>query len=238
MAKPESVEDLLAALRKAAPRCILVTGPQRSGTTIGGQVIAGELGYKYVDETHLDPTGHLDPRKAIELFRSDPPEGSAGWCLQSAGLFYWVHNLGLFVELDIAVVVMVRKLPEIYSSQERWSWVGSNDFLRAMQRYLDMPEFEKVLHGELNNPAKMGYMAWFDYQQDILGESAFEFWYDWLKDHESWVPMEHRQVWKGWGFKTTVPLFPIGEAKGAIQAPKGAEGIMWRKTSASGQRGH
>ena len=179
---------------------IIVTGPQFSGTNIGAQVIAAELGHRFIEE----PAGGITPQEAMQFILCEPPP----LVLHAPSLFYWVHRLKEYLPYLVAVV-MFRKLHDIYESQLRWDWQGSTDFFKIVRHYLSMPEFEPYLTGGAENPARMGYMVWAEHQQNLLGDRAFVFWYDWLKEHEAWVPLEERQIHLGWGPRETIPVSKV-----------------------------
>jgi len=203
----ENLKDLLEALRAFSR--ILVTGPQRSGTTIAAKIIAKELKYRFLDELDIKSDGNLWPEDVQKaLANPDPflkligPAGKElkGIVVQSAGISYWAHRLA--EEKNLAVVFCVRDLDEIYTSQLNWGWLGCSDYRTTVIKYRQMPELADKIDGDAN-PAKMAYMAWFDYQQYQLEGMAFEFWYRWLKDTPYWVPTEKRVIERGWGFKST-----------------------------------
>ena len=94
-------------LRRHVPRSILVTGPQRAGTTIGGHIVAQELGYQYVDEWSIDVHS---VEKAREFLLQDKV------VVQAPALCSVADRLGCLV------VIMRRDLSEIRASEERISW--------------------------------------------------------------------------------------------------------------------
>lgn len=91
---------------------ILVTGPQRSGTTICGKMIADSLGYKYIDEVKFDTYNEnkFDKLRDGENIVIQCPHFTKECC----------H----IDDKDTAVIFMKRSLTEIYSSQERINWAG------------------------------------------------------------------------------------------------------------------
>ena len=101
------LEELLPQL--VGQQAILVTGPQRSGTTIAAHIIANRLGYRYIDEGEfsIDDVG-----RAKQLIR----QGHV--VLQAPALCHVAHTFGC------AVVMMRRPLAEIHNSERRVHWNG------------------------------------------------------------------------------------------------------------------
>src|SRR6056297_1814003 len=88
---------------------ILVTGPQRSGTTICARMIAHDTGLEYIDE---DRIGVDNLSLAHDLFMS-----SRQFVLQAPALARWCHKM----DADL-VVFMMRSIADIEKSQRRIGW--------------------------------------------------------------------------------------------------------------------
>ena len=88
---------------------ILVTGPQRSGTTICARMIAHDTGFEYIDENRI---GVDNLTLAKMLF-----ESSENFVLQAPALSRWCHKLNA----DL-VVFMMRAISDIEKSQRRIGW--------------------------------------------------------------------------------------------------------------------
>jgi len=52
------LKDVIVGLRSGGHERVLVTGPQRSGTTIAAKILASELKYRFFDEG--DPNRLID----------------------------------------------------------------------------------------------------------------------------------------------------------------------------------
>src|SRR4051812_34302210 len=101
--------DLTALLpRLRSAKQILVTGPQRSGTTIGARILAQELGLKFYPE---ESTGPYNLRRTCQLLDQE-----TDFVLQSPGMAAYCHLLG------IAVVFMRRDVLDIRRSEDRVRW--------------------------------------------------------------------------------------------------------------------
>jgi len=85
---------------------VLVTGPQRSGTTIGAKVLARELELLYIDEQEIPTVREFFGRIV----------GGDRFVAQAPRFCAYLHLFG------IPVVVMRRPLEEIVRSQQRIGW--------------------------------------------------------------------------------------------------------------------
>ncbi len=95
-------------------RAVLVTGPQRSGTTITAKIWAEMLGWAYVDELHFGANADED----LWRFLRDPTRRD-DVVVQCPGMFASVmENAGL----SELVVLCRRPLSEIWTSQARIGW--------------------------------------------------------------------------------------------------------------------
>lgn len=151
---------------------VVVTGPQRSGTTIAGQMIAMDLGRKYVDEMRFG-VRRLDRVKKIL-------DGSEPVVIQAPALCRWVH---LFARRPDTAVVMMRRDPaDIIASQEAMDWTRRFE-----------PN-ELAAYGVKAGPiCKVKYAFWERHQRALLGEHAFEVEYESLRGHQLWVSEDLRQ---------------------------------------------
>lgn len=157
------LESLLSELRAKQYRRIMVTGPQRSGTTIAAKILAEELGFAYRDEGEI-LVG--DVGAAFRLY-----DLKRNFVLQAPALAAYCH---LFPG---AVVFMARDLEEIRQSQIRIAWNSS-------------PELEKYFldKGEI---AKVKYQVWEKWQKKLPGRYELE--YVSLASHRLWVPSHERK---------------------------------------------
>jgi len=153
---------------KKYPR-ILVTGPQRSGTTICARMIAHDAGYRYVDENEVSI--HSFDR-VIECVNE-----SENVVVHCPGVMRFVHHVG--DREDVAVVVMHRPINDIQKSQERIQWGG--EFM------------ERAKYG--NKPgiiSEIKYEFFEDYQRNLI-KNIFDICYESLKTHPFWVPKDMRR---------------------------------------------
>ena len=148
---------------------IIVTGPQRSGTTICAQMLAHDLKVRYVDESDI---GIYTESAIRALCTSDP-----GFVLQCPRAAFACHT---FIYPDVAVVFMYRGSYDIKKSQDRINWTNSYQ------------HDELSLYGVTNRTiSTVKYHTWRTKQKQLI-PNAFEIWYDTLQTHKFWVKPEDR----------------------------------------------
>jgi hypothetical protein len=153
-------------------RTVIVTGPQRSGTTIATEIIAAELGVEAIREETFREDNLLRfascvaaPRRAI---------------IQAPALSSIVH---LIKQRDIAVVFMFRDIEAIIRSEGRICWTSKYECY----------EKAKYLRSSDQRPiAEIKYAMWKETQCAMLGRRAFTLAYDSLQSHKLWVPPDRR----------------------------------------------
>ena len=148
-------------------RTVLVTGPQRSGTTIAARMIAHDTGHQYVDEDefHVD---NLDEFKPIVRRRRRI-------VVQCPALCRLVHH---FADDRTLVVLMRRPIGDITQSQKRINWREETRELRKYGRR------DGVI-------AEIKYGYW-DERQFAEIPHALEVQYDSLAAHPLFVPRASR----------------------------------------------
>ena len=157
------LSDLIPALRQHT--AILVTGPQRSGTTIGARILAMELGRRYVDENEI---------QIANVARSRNVLSGTGVVLQAPALCHVAHTF------SCAVVLMRRCVADIVRSQDRIGW--------GVYEPVELAKYE-VDRGPI---AEVKYCAWNDWQKDQCA-APYELEYESLRGHPLWVNPQLRQ---------------------------------------------
>ena len=149
---------------------ILVTGPQRSGTTITARILAYDLGLDYVDEDDVGWIGASE-NDSEELYRI--LENEEGKVIQAPACAHISHKLP-----DTTVVVFcIRDPKDIIASQERIGWE------------LECVELKKYPEDYRAQPiAKTKYAYWEDVQRSQT-KHWFEIEYESLRGHF---------LWRGW----------------------------------------
>lgn len=162
------LDELVPLLKPYA--AVLVTGPQRSGTTIGAKILAQELGYRYVDETEF---GIHDPHRAYMLMK----EGNV--VLHAPGL---CHVADQFTRrLNYAVVVMRRPIEDIAKSERRIDWRTAYGGLNLQAEKTKYAE-RFGIYGD--NIALIKYYCWDTLQEQTC--VSFDLEYETLRGHPLW----------------------------------------------------
>jgi|DEB0MinimDraft_6_1074348.scaffolds.fasta_scaffold18601_2 hypothetical protein len=110
----ESREQVLALAGRY--RTIIVTGPQRSGTTAASQMIAEDLGYEYIDEAHH--ANEMAMLTRVCLGADGLRDG--GFVLQAPALSWCIEMLPRVG--SVIVVWMQRDRAAVIASQDRIGW--------------------------------------------------------------------------------------------------------------------
>ena len=155
---PSNIFDSFKGFNK-----ILVTGPQRSGTTICAKMIEYDLGLDYIDENRV---GVSKKYSVDSLMRA-----TNRFVLQCPGIAYMAHT---FKDIeDLAVIFMVRSVSDIIKSQERIEW--------------PYEKLELKKYGAEAGPiAEVKYRFWRRDQKPNMN-NAFEINYKSLAAHKLWV---------------------------------------------------
>ena len=153
-------------------KIILVTGPQRSGTTICARMIAHDTGHTYIDEQRFQI---WDVKKARQIAKDMAPSV--------------VQGPGLLLDADrfVNVVLMKRRLKDIEKSLR----------LRArLAETLAKKYYPALL---TNDPAKflpaIMYANYFVTARPKVHNQIDIDYFD-LQRHPLWVPEEERKGWR------------------------------------------
>jgi len=159
--------DLLPLL--SVRRTIIVTGPQRSGTTIAMEMIAADLGYRAYRE---EAFGVQCKDQWLALVNE-----ADGAVIQCPAMSRWAHE----VPEQVAVVFMRRDLEAIRRSQDRIGWPKA-ERLGELQKY---DETSGCI-------AAIKYAYWETEQRSHI-RYAYELEYKSLAEHPLWIAPEQRQ---------------------------------------------
>jgi hypothetical protein len=155
---------------------ILVTGPQRSGTTICAKMIAVDTGHAFLSEAHV-------ASESIEGMLCNLGrlmETRHSFVLQCPAPSRWIHEHSAE---DVLVIFMRRAIRDIVASERRVGWGDS------MQRAI----YEEALAGH-KFPATIAeakYLFWEDVQR-LTVHHWLEVEFESLAGHPLWVPVEQR----------------------------------------------
>ena len=165
-------KHVLAGLTSANHTRIMVSGPQRSGTTIATKMLAEDLGFRCVLEEEFN---FHDLTKLVKIVTD-----SNCFVIQAPTMSSICHRL------QVAVVFMRRSLEDIGKSQDRIKW----DHEHA--------EKNRYFHDGEEPIAQVKYRAWEKHQRAFLPPgSAFDLDYESLKGHRLWIDKELRVGFRG-----------------------------------------
>ena len=158
-------------------RHILVTGPQRSGTTIAARMLAHDLGYKYVDERKVGVRSYAGLFSELNRDRCSIIQGP---CYSSD--CHWIDTE------ETAVVFMIRDTDDIEASQKRIDW---------QEEEIELANYYKN-RGKI---ATVRYYAWHNFQKEAMRVPYFELDYESLSSHPLWIEKPertefHKRQWK------------------------------------------
>jgi len=148
-------------------RHIVVTGPQRSGTTICTKMIADSLGHQCILEEEFSTDNVRKDFNLLYMRLQDKKDSKAVY--QVPALSAYVHLL----PAHVAVVFMIRSESGIRASQNRIGWP---DEQRMLSRYFRIA-------GPISS---VKYEVWKLWQKPCITH-AYEIEYESLKGHHLWI---------------------------------------------------
>ena len=167
---------------------VVVVGPQRSGTTFFAQVLATQLGYKYVDEIEFLVNDEYLFKKYLEV---------PGSVIQAPAMTHMVHKL---VSDSVLVVYMRRATADILRSLVRKNGFltpqvfAKNQVKVLRHRYAEHPCIKEILD-EIHSDEiyiDIMYKIWRNCQIKAI-KNYVELNYESLKDHPLWLDKAMRR---------------------------------------------
>lgn len=153
-------------------RVIVVSGPQRSGTTLCAAAIAHDTGYRLMREDHF--------RNVYRFWRQLVDE-QQGVVVQCPVMSLHLHDIG--EQDDVLVVWMLRETLDIIASQNRIGWTEQWE-PTELARYNKAPDEGPICE------VKLRY--WRDEQRDQIKHWR-EVAYPTLVRHPLWIDEETRR---------------------------------------------
>jgi hypothetical protein len=150
---------------------ILVTGPQRSGTTICAKIIAVDTGHKFMSQAWLEGDNPVATLRRI-------CQESNNFVIQCPGESYIIEQ---FSANDILIVFMMRDIKEIVDSQINHNWDGNA---------------QKLLYDAVTDEREIPiikYERWQKQKEKI--KHFLEVEYNKLESHFLFVPKDQRIGW-------------------------------------------
>lgn len=155
-------------------RYVLVSGAQRSGTTIAAECLAADLELPCVREEAFG-VGTVPGGSVADWWRLvlDAKPG----VIQCPSMSAFLHHTP-----DVwAVVWMVRPVEEIRASEDRIAWDGA-----------EVEQARYFVQDDGGCVASLKQLVWGGYQVGPLGDRALELDYHSLSTHRLWVPADRR----------------------------------------------
>jgi hypothetical protein len=152
-------------------RIILVTGPQRSGTTLAAHCIAQDTGHHYIDEADYGTKNGIEWRRLI-VEESDA-------VIQCPSMARWVHEVATE---DVLVVWMLRSAHEIMASQFRVGWIATIE--RAKYPVSDKP-ICLIKLDFWRETQKQAIPHWLEVPYHSLKLHPL-----WVNDRQEWLPRQ------------------------------------------------
>lgn len=156
-------------------RIILVSGPQRSGTTICARMIAHDTHYMFIDEGVYQ--NDFSTLKHRTLYSQRQVIQCPVWAVK-------LHELTM---QDVCIVFMYRPVKEIIASQQRIKWQWE-------QVELDRYRALGIAIEDGTPIARVKYSYWENTQREKI-DNPLEVQYASLADHPLWVPKAERVGW-------------------------------------------
>jgi len=152
---------------------VLVTGPQRSGTTWAACALANTLGYTLYDERHPLTAGN-DTLVALRRAFAYAREQRVGAVIQSPMATSILHELPLFPSL--AIIFIARHCLDVFRSQNRvmparggWTCVAGRT--KELRKYRRRPELRPYFD-ERDMICTIKQHAWQRHQRPVLERQA------------------------------------------------------------------
>lgn len=167
-------------------RHILVTGPQRSGTTICAAMLAYSHGKAFLPDEEI---GQNDVGRLKSII------GKSEFVLQCPALLPQIHTLDFE---DTAIVLMWRDTGDINASIERIEWEGGKE---EIERYQMANLFDRTIWESWLIAFKVSskaiaaykYQMWTNIQRPICKMPVFDLGYNSLHWHPLWIKKSERR---------------------------------------------
>jgi len=159
---------------------IVVTGPQRSGTTIISKCFAKDLGYRFINEADF---GTYDFDGAYETLKSHEKI-----VVQCPALSHYCHY---FSNIESCCVIWVKRdINEILDSHRTKKFISMTYDINEIETYKN--SFDNIDFNQFDNMWEMKHFIWDNYQS-FLTKNSFELEYSSLSDHPDWIDFEDRK---------------------------------------------
>lgn len=162
---------------------IIISGPQRSGTTYVSEELATELNYRHVDEMEH---GIFQINKMLSFIGTMPV------VIQAPALSHKLHTIS---NKDTLVVFMMRNDHEITESEDRINWHkkhSQGEFNNYAREFVE----NKDKINSFKRCAPMKKWIWNNLQKNEMQVSCTELQYDLIKQSKGYIAKEDRTNFK------------------------------------------
>lgn len=161
---------------------IVVSGPQRSGTTIAAQCIGKDLSLPVIDEYDF---GISDFQHALSILKEGP-------CIAQAPALS--HQIHLFHSLERTAIIWMHRSPrDVFRSELAKGWRHSNDNLQNSGHNIETRKYhdEFLIHNASIDSYYMKHDIWARYQYP-LSRHNFNLSYSSLSKHPLYISPSNR----------------------------------------------
>lgn len=156
---------------------ILVSGPQRSGTSIAARMISADTNYYYIDEEEY---GVYDEENFVDLLTQREI------VVQCPSMSHVLHEVA---SEDMLIVMMIRDCDDILASEKRVGWTVG--VYRELYRFGMSPRQARSFRLRGGQVAPLKYKRWREEQRCFIPH-YLELEYESLSDHPLWISKEQR----------------------------------------------
>jgi len=153
---------------------IIVTGPQRSGTTICSAMIAYDTDYTLIKEESYYKFNYIKFKFILKRFKRILDKEN-NFVIQAPTMCRFLEE---FDSKDIVIIMMIRGIEDIIASQKRVNW---------KREQCELEKYNKII-GPIS---KVKYEYWNRIQKKKI-KNYFEINYDSLSVHYLWISKELR----------------------------------------------
>lgn len=169
---------------------VIVTGPPRSGTTIGAMIIADILGYQFIDESFYD----ADNSKKFMWFLTLKDDKMV---IQTTGFLRDLYKLNNFVNINsVAIVLMDRSESDIirsFKNSEKFTDTSVGIIPNLNKENQDKIKEGYNLKNDSRTVPEIVYSHFYSYIHSFDQHKIFKLGYDSLSQHKLFVEKRKRR---------------------------------------------
>ncbi|MFW9880249.1 MAG: hypothetical protein ACFFG0_44820 [Candidatus Thorarchaeota archaeon] len=178
MIEPTDYKKLILQLKPYYK--IVITGPQRAGTTIISKILSEELNYEFLSEKVFNTRNYEKFKQKII--------NTNNFVIQAPCLSYLAHKIQE-IDQNIMVIFIYRKIDDIIKSQIRINWIGEQEERNNYIEYF--PDF----YSRDKPISEIKYDVYIKYQKPRMINTVFLNYYT-FKKHPLWIDKKYRVTFK------------------------------------------